>query len=77
MHVLKLIGLLYTRGRVKFPQDGYREDNSGHVAAALGVKTQGLEAKPLQVVDVDFVAEFDGEHWVMRWCWKGDVPFEL
>lgn len=73
----KLGGVTVNSGTVSFNSVGVvclsRESNYDNEVP----KTYDEKAQPLNIVDEDFNASFDGQRWVVQWNWKNGHPVQL
>ena len=41
------------------------------------ISPKNAESSTYEINDKDFQVTFNGEHWTVKWCWKGDLPPSL
>ena len=63
----QLGGVAVCKGTVRFGGD----------MCLASVSPESAESSMCEINDRDFQAVFNGDHWTVKWCWKGDSPPSL
>ena len=63
----QLGGVAVCKGTVRFGGD----------MCLVSVGPESAESSTCEINDRDFQAVFNGDHWTVKWCWKGDSPPSL